>query len=415
MPVRLTDPYIRGLDAPADRTDIRDAIVSGLVLRLTPFGARTFAVWYRVNGRPARITLGKYRSEDSSTDGITLAQARARARDVIQAARLGHDPQAEKREAREADTIADLVADFLEEGKSLRRKTPWRPKTREEFERLLRVEILPTFGSKRAVEITKADVAALINRLARRAPTVANRTLQVLKLLYTWAMKNDRTQVMPAWPDAPSPTVHRERVLTPDELRAVWAALDSEPALITTAFKMMMLTAQRRGEVLSMRWRDLAEEPDGWWWTIPAESNKSARLHRVPLAAPAVALLDGLRPLTGGGAWVFPSPHAGKGPIANPQKAAERLWKRAGVTGARLHDFRRTAASGMAASGVARVVIGKVLNHADGAVTAIYDRHGYDTEKRAALEAWAKRLEVTLATTRHAGARLERAKASVVR
>ncbi len=397
MPVRLTDPYIRGLRAPASRTDVRDAIVSGLILRLSPFGGRTFAVWYRVHGRPARVTLGKYRSEDSSTDGITLAQARARAREVIQAARLGHDAQAAKRDARLADTLAELAADFLEDGRSLRKKTPWRPKTREEFERLLRVEIVPVFGSKRSVEITKAEVAALVNRLARRAPTVANRTLQVLKLLYTWAMKNDRIQVMPAWPDAPSPTVHRERVLTPDELRAVWAALDSEPALITSAFKVMLLTAQRRGEVLSMRWRDLSEEPDGWWWTIPAESNKSARLHRVPLVPQVVALLDKLRASTGGEAWVFPSPHAAKGPIANPQKAAERMWKRASVTGARLHDFRRTAASGMAAARVPRVVIGKVLNHADGAVTAIYDRHGYEAEKRSALEAWAARLQDVLA------------------
>jgi integrase len=146
-----------------------------------------------------------------------------------------------------------------------------------------------------------------------------------------------------------------------------------------------------------MRWQDLSRDtaPNGeraWWWTIPADSTKSARSHRVPLNSEAVRVLDRLRALAVSDTWVFPSPHQGKGSIANPGKAAERLKAVSKVSNLRLHDFRRTAASHMASLGVTRFVIARVLNHAERDVTAVYDRHSYDAEKRAALEAWGRRL-----------------------
>ena len=111
------------------------------------------------------------------------------------------------------------------------------------------------------------------------------------------------------------------------------------------------------------------------------------------MPAAAVELLDQLRPLTGAGEWVFPSPRAGAVAfIANPQKAAERMWRRAGLDGARVHDLRRTAASYMAAAKVPRLVIGKILNHTERDITASYDRFAYDAEKRQAIKAWEHRL-----------------------
>ena len=89
---------------------------------------------------------------------------------------------------------------------------------------------------------------------------------------------------------------------------------------------------------------------------------------------------------------MFPSPTTDR-PIENPQKAAERLRERSKVPDLRLHDLRRTAASLMTGMGISRLTVKKILNHAERDVTAVYDRHSYDPEKRTALEAWGRRLE----------------------
>jgi integrase len=182
--------------------------------------------------------------------------------------------------------------------------------------------------------------------------------------------------------------------LSEDEIRAVWSACDAGPGIIADAFRLMLLTAQRRGEVLSMRWQDI----DGGWWTIPAEVAKNGRSHRVPLSPQALAFLARRRERANG-PWVFPSPttdHA----IENPQKAAERLRERSKVSDLRLHDFRRTAASLMTGMGISRLTVKKILNHAERDVTAIYDRHSYDPEKRTALDAWNRRLEAVVSGTK---------------
>jgi integrase len=161
--------------------------------------------------------------------------------------------------------------------------------------------------------------------------------------------------------------------------------------MMAEAFKLMLLTGQRRGEVLSMRWSDVTEESRAVCWTIPAERHKGGRDHRVPLTAPAVEALKRLRTITGEGEWIFPAPRAeSKVPfVGNPQKAAERLWAVSGVKGATLHDLRRTLATYSARAGTPRLVVGKILGHADVAVTGRYDAHAYDREKRDALAKWA--------------------------
>lgn len=185
----------------------------------------------------------------------------------------------------------------------------------------------------------------------------------------------------------PSPETQRDRVLSEDEIRGVWAACDAEPGIIADAFRLMLVTAQRRGEVLSMRWQDV----DGPWWTIPAELAKNGLSHRVPLSPQAVSIIERLRKRAKG-PWVFPSLTTER-PIENPQKAAERLRERSKVPDLRLHDLRRTGASLMTGMGISRLAVKKILNHAERDVTAVYDRHSYDPEKRTAVEAWGRRLE----------------------
>jgi integrase len=185
----------------------------------------------------------------------------------------------------------------------------------------------------------------------------------------------------------------RDRVLSGKEIVDLWAALDEEPLRIAGRYKLMLLTAQRGGEVRHMRWQDI-DLNDGWW-TIPGEFAKNGLSHRVPLSDPACELLRQLHKKATDDIWAFPSPTA-DGPVRSNTKANARLRRKSGVE-FRPHDLRRTAASMMAGElGIDRLTLAKILNHVDTGVTAVYDRHGYDREKRDALNAWGTRLKVII-------------------
>lgn len=364
------------------RTDYRDELLPGFFLRITPQGTRTFGIVYTTrDGRLRRCTLGP-------VGPLGLSQARAQAKRLRGAVAQGEDPHGDRMTARRqkltAATVEDLVEAFLASKDAL----GWRPKTRQEFARILRVEVVPALGHLKPEEVKRGEIRALVDRLSDRAPVMANRVFEVTRRLYTWAIGKDLVETSPCVGlSKPSPETQRDRVLTEDEILAVWAACDAEPGVIADAFRLMLVTAQRRGEVVSMRWQDV----DGAWWKIPAELAKNGLSHRVPLSPQAVSILEGLRKRAKG-PWVFPSPTTER-PIENPQKAAERMRERSKVPDLRLHDLRRTAASPMTGMGISRLAVKKILNHAERDVTAVYDRHSYDPEKRTALESWGRRLE----------------------
>ncbi len=404
MPL-LTDLMIRQTKAPTKgRIELWDSKASGLIFRATEAGVRTWSLLYRWRGKRRRLTLGAYRPEGSASDGLTLAQARARARAALRDVADGRDPQGEKLRARAESlragaTFAELAESWLQSPAA----AAWKPKTTAEFTRLVRVELVPALGDLRPDAVSKADIRAVYDRVAARSEAVAHHLLAVLRLLYRWAADEDHVDTVPVFPRRGMAGAPRKRVLEESELRAVWMALQNgigttpKPGrvdLMAEAFKVLLLTGQRRGEVLSMRWADVTEEADGAWWTIPAERHKGGRVHRVPLAADSVDALKRLHTVTGSEEWIFPAPKAGAKVawVANPQKAAERLWKVSGVKEATLHDMRRSCATYLVRLGVPRLVVGKVLGHADSDVTGRYDQHAYDREKRAALNKWANEL-----------------------
>ena len=188
---------------------------------------------------------------------------------------------------------------------------------------------------------------------------------------------------------APGEEKARDRVLTEDELRAVWNALAPEQAQIAAMFKLRILTAQRGGEVVTIRRSDL--DLQGAWWTIPGELSKNGLAHRVPLAPQAVEIVKEALRAAGDDECLFPSPTS-DGPVRSIWRPVARIRKRSGVE-FRPHDLRRTAASLMTGMGISRLTVAKILNHVEFSITAVYDRHSYDAEKRQALEAWAVRVE----------------------
>jgi integrase len=218
-------------------------------------------------------------------------------------------------------------------------------------------------------------------------------------------MEQDWIESNPAWRiRQPGEERSRDRVLSRDELRELWAALHEteakkedgtpKPRLSQTlndAFLVILLTAQRCGEVCKMRWLDV--NLDTGWWLIPGDVSKNNDPHRVPLTPMALDILGRrARAKSLDDRYVF-SNHRHTCVAARAKKAAAILCNGGVCFHFRAHDLRRTAASYMGEAGVDRFHIAHVLNHRSvthSTVTAIYDRYRYDKEKRAALEKWAE-------------------------
>jgi integrase len=283
-----------------------------------------------------------------------------------------------------------VAREYLE-GHAKRRKRTWR-----EDERILERDVLPRWGRRRARDVTARDVRRLLDAIVDRgAPIQANRTFALVRRIFSWAAAPDRAFVPQSHNpcrglEPPARERPRERVLDVRELRALWAALEREQPDVSALFRLYLLTAQRDGEVRTMAWTDV--DLDAGWWTIPGDRAKNARTHRVPLSSSAVAVLRALH-ATRRSSWVFPTTrHSASGHRERVYKAVHRLRRTSGIVDFTPHDLRRTAASHMTSIGVPRLVVAKLLNHTERGVTAVYDRYGYDREKREAVEMWARRL-----------------------
>ena len=390
MSLTLTDRTVRGLAAGGKaQADFWDTRVTGFGVRVSAEGRKTWVLRYRVQGRQRRMSLGTYPS-------LGLADARVAARRALGRVAHSEDPAAEKRAEARAETFAQLADLYMEKHAKVRKKS-WRSD-----QRLIDVELLPVLGPRKVYDIKRCDVRALADAIAERgAPIVANRTLALLRKMFNVAIDlelegvdaNPCLRITP-----PGVERRRDRVLTQAEIREVWQALEPEDAVVRALFTVRLLTAQRGGEVHRLRWQDL--DMDTSWWTIPAEFSKNGLPHRVPVSPPVLAIIREHQRMARSSTWVFPSPVHDQ-PVANIYSALKRVKERSTVS-FEPHDLRRTAASMMASAGVNRVVIGKILNHAEPGVTAVYDRHSYDAEKRQALDAWARTLTAILTHERTA-------------
>jgi integrase len=396
----FTARWVQALKPTDRRVEYFDETLTGLVLRVEPSGRKTWRVAFRAAGRWRRMNIG-------SAQLIDLAKARLRAREVLGAVAGGEDPADERRADREAGTFTELAKDYIERH-AKKRKRSWKEDYRllygsEQKKRTGKqphVPLVKRWGYLKVKDMSRRDIREVLDEIAARAPIMANRTLALVRKMFNFAIEQDWIESSPCHMiKRLAPERQRDRVLNEDETRALWKALDDEDAVIAAVFRLRLLTAQRGGEVLGATWReiDLARG----WWTIPAERSKNGLAHRVPLSQQAVKVLKGLCALTGDSQWLFPSPKKEGASIAHAQKAIERVVERSGVD-FRGHDLRRTAASLMVGAGVPRLVVSKILNHVETGVTAVYDRHSYDMEKRAALDYWGRRLQAIVSNRKGA-------------
>ena len=379
MPTKsMTVTWIDSLKPNEKQVDYFDQKQPGLVLRV----GRRDKVWYlvyRVKGqeRKRRLRIGIYPS-------CKLSEAREKAHADINKAKGGEDPALEIKEERDALEFNSFVNLFYEQWDA---GDDWKKEAR----RLLDRDVLPRLGKRKTKDIRRRDIIWLMDEISKRgADTTARRTLAVVRKILNWAVDREVIEVNPAFRvKGPGKERKKERVFTRDEVKKFWEGLDSAKLDTSTrlALKFILVTGQRPGEVRSMKWDDIESETR--IWTLP--KTKSGRTHRVPLGSFAQELIDTSPKIA---PYVFAGRSSDK-PMASSSLASamrNSIAEMEDVNPATPHDLRRTAGTLMAEAGVPRLVISKVLNHAEGGVTAIYDRHGYDNEKSDALN----RLETTL-------------------
>jgi integrase len=384
--MKFTDRQIKNLKPRDLRYEVFED--RGFGVRVSPTGNKSFIFLYRMPGEVTkrRLSLGTYPT-------MSLAEAHRRHAEAREMVTKGIDPGAkavaEKKEERQAPLVTALIEEYLEKWAKPRKRS-WKTD-----KRILEKDVLPAWGKRKARDITRRDVIRLLDHIVDRgAPIGANRTLAVIRKMFNFAVSRD---IVPASPcaatQAPAPENRRDRVLSPEELKAFWHGLDKTKITlgIRLALKLQLVTAQRKGEVISAEWADL--DLEGGWWTIPAEKSKNRLAHRVPLSPMAMDILQAARSLAGDCPWVFPSP---RGPLHITPAAVDHASRLAlrdlEIEHFVPHDLRRSAASHMTGGGTPRLVVQKILNHVENGVTAVYDRHSYDREKRQALEAWGRKL-----------------------
>jgi integrase len=387
--MKFTDKKILNLKPRAERYEEWEG--NGFGVRVTPRGVKTFVYLYRFEGKPRRLTLGTYPK-------MSLAEAHEAHAVAKKKVEKGIDPGAEavteREEERQAPTVATLVEEYLEKWAKPRKRS-WR-----EDQRILQRDVLPVWGQRKAREITKRDVLRLLDGIVDRgAGIMANRTLAVVRKMFNFAVGRDIVSVSPCLSvRAPAAEQQRDRVLTTDEIRALWHSLEGAKMMsegTKLALKLQLATAQRKAEIVTAAWDeiDLKEK----WWTIPPEKAKNKLPHRVPLSPLTLELLQAAKNITGDSPWVFPSPQTDR--HITPE-AVDHALRRPGLEALGFtfvpHDLRRTAASHMTGMGISRLVVSKILNHVERGITAVYDRHSYDREKRQALEAWALKLKAII-------------------
>jgi len=385
---KLTETLLKGLTPPArGERYVYDAELTGFAVKLfaptkaNPKGARTFVLAYRRNG-----SLRRYRIGGSPEWSVTAA--RAEAKEIRQRVDRGEDPANERRERREAPTMADLVDRY--ELEHLARKPE---RTRHDDSTMIGHIVRHVGADRRVADVHYGDIAALHRALTDSGrPVLANRVVSCASRLFSLSLKpmagedrpwRDQAQGNPCKGVARNPEQGRERFLSRVELARVVEGLDvygRTPA--ADCIRLIMLTGCRPGEAMLATWSQFDAQPG--FWIKPAATTKQRREHRLPLSAPALQLIDELRTRRGASTdYVFPGQIPGQ-PLQQLRTCWEEVCKHAGLTGVRIYDLRHTFAAMGAGGGLGLPIIGRLLGHTQHRTTQRYAHLADDPLREAA-------------------------------
>jgi integrase len=343
---------------------IADLDVNGFSARCLPSGTICYDLRYRTaTGERRRLSLGLHGS-------VTPDQARSIAEKRLDELAKDVDPALERQRQR-GTTVNAVIDNYAERVLNNMRSKPAQVSA---FNRLVR----PELGTRSIYDLRRADIAGLMDSIEDSSgPVMADRTLEYLSACFNWQQKRDDNFVSPVirGMGRTSPKERqRDRVLSDDELRAIWHA--TERGTFGALIRFLLLTAARRDEARMMTWQEIK----GSDWTLPAARNKTKVDLIRPLSKDAAAILKALPRRNG---YVFAGRNGAYGDRAGGK---ERLDRDSGVTDWVLHDLRRTARSLMSRAKVSPDHAERCLGHTIGGLRGVYDRWAYYEEKKEAFE-----------------------------
>ena len=386
--MKLTDAKLRNLKEAGKHFD-----GGGLYLEVSATGGRYWRLKYRHGGKENRLSFGVYPE-------VSLKAARERQAEARAILALGDDPAAAKRDAvaqaqREAAVTFDAVAREWLGHQSGR----WTADTLDAIRKSLEAAVLPKIGARPMAHIRPREVMDIVKGIdARGAGETAGRVLQRVKAVFRYAVVHDRIESNPMLDLKPSellkPRQVRHRVALEDkDLPAFLATLDAYQGDPTTkaALRLLMLTAVRPGELRGARWAEI--DTDAAEWRIPAERMKMKAPHVVPLSPAALAVLAGMKPISGAGELVFPSPFYPAKTLS--ENTLNSALARMGYKGEHTaHGFRALFSTVANECGHDGDVIERQLAHVErNDVRAAYHRATYLQDRARLMTWWAEYLE----------------------
>lgn len=360
--LNFTKAILNALKLPSrgKRSLYRDSKTPGLGIRITDTGHKTFIVYRKIDGKPERITLGRY-------PDLSIEQARHKAIEINAAIVRGENPNDKRRLERTEATLGNLFHEYMERYARLHKKSWKSDEARFKLH-------LYCWKDKKISQITKADIQKLHVHIGKAHKVEANRMLALISIMFNKSVE------FGLW-DKPNPVSgikkfkekSRDRFLQSEELPRFFAALAKEPnGIIRDYILLAILTGARRANLLAMRWNEISWERSEW--RIPTTKNGEPQI--VPLSEEAVTILK-RRKLNSVSHYVFPGSGL-SGHLVEPKKGWHRILKDADIENLRIHDLRRTLGSWQAKTGASLAIIGKSLNHKSPQTTAIYARLDID-------------------------------------
>jgi integrase len=374
----LTDAAVKRLRPPSEgQLDIFDQGFPGLALRASYGGRKAFTYHYRFGGKLRRLTLGTY-------PALSLADAREAWRKAKELRDAGKDPWTERRRETGATDFEGVLTDWLKRDQVGNR-------SRDAVKRLIDKDATSAWKGRLITDIGRRDILDVIHGVVDRgSPVTARRLHAHLHRLFKWSVgrgiiaSNPMADMLKLGSET-----KRERVLSDAELKAVWNAAAELGWPFGPVVQLLILSGARRQEIGGLRWGEVTGLPENPVTSLSGDRTKNGLPLTIPLSKPALAIIERL-PRVAGTDLVFTT--NGKTPVSGWSKAKRELDQSADLQNDwTLHDIRRTVATGLQKLGVSLQVIEAVLGHVSGSragVVGVYQRHSFDAEKRAALEAW---------------------------
>ena len=383
---KLTQKIISAIKPREREFTVWDTEVPAFGVRVRPSGIMAYVLIYRPQGR--RKTIGK-------PSVLTLEQARKQAKQFAAEVELGGDPAQVKTKRREG-TLATAFQDY-EATHLPKMSAEYQAAQRRLFKRLL----IPKLGDKAIIDITRADIRELTDKLvAQKVPYGAINLHSAASAFLTWCVDRELIAANPLHrAQMPVRRKSRERWLDQAELVAIWDACERLLPHWRFLIRLLMLTGQRKGELLKARWEEF--DLENGVWQLPDHRTKNRRAHRLQLSGFALEVLKAI-PRADGQELLFPSTLGPRNPTGDEGEVpftgfsvpVKTLKDAVTLSPWRIHDLRRSVATHMGKLGIAPHLISALLNHmAVRGVTAVYLRHRYDKEVGEALELWGRTLK----------------------